>query len=83
MGLPYVDLANFNIEDQQSQHIDPKVLAEPTSVPVTPVAYSCDPKLEPLTPVALNNELTPEPEFKVRSFLIYKCLIELRRVLLL
>ena len=42
MGAPTVDLANLIVEDQQSQHGDPKALAEltpePTPEPITPVA---------------------------------------------
>ena len=38
MGAPTVDLANLIVENQQSQHGDPKASAEPTPEPITPVA---------------------------------------------
>ena len=49
MGLPHVDLASINIEDQQSQHGDPKVLVKPTPDLITPVAQNPTP--ERITPL--------------------------------
>ena len=82
MGAPTVDLANMFVEDQQSQHGDPKASVEqtpePTPKPITPVAQNPTP--QPITPlgqnptpntmnsVAQNLEPTPEPVLKVHSF---------------
>ena len=78
------------IEDQQSQHGDPKASVEqtpePTLEPITPVAQNPTPQpittpeaqnLAPVTVyfVAQNPEPTPEPVVKVHSFLIYKHLV--------
>ena len=51
MGAPTVDLANMIVEDQQSQHGDPKAsierIPEPTPEPITPVAQNITP--QPIT----------------------------------
>ena len=66
MELLHVDLANINIEDQQSQHADPKVLVEPTPEPVTPVAQIPTP--DPITPSVQNPKPPPKPVLKMHSF---------------
>ena len=75
MGAPTVDLANLLVEDPQSQHRDPKALAEPTLEPITPVAPQpiANPERQNPTPktmnfVAQNSEPTPEPVVKVHIF---------------
>ena len=86
MGAPNVDLANMIIEDQQSQHGDPKVSVERTPEPITPVAQNptplpiISPEAQNPTPeivnsVAQNPEPTPEPVVKVHNFLIYNHLL--------
>ena len=90
MGEPNVDLANMIIEDQQSQHGDPKFSVkptpEPTLEPITPIAQNPTPQpistpeaqnptLETVNSVTQNPEPTPEPMVKVHSFLIYKHLL--------
>ncbi|XP_057527500.1 uncharacterized protein LOC130806439 isoform X2 [Amaranthus tricolor] len=75
MGAPTVDLANMIVEDQQSQHGDPKAsverIHEPTPEPITPVALqpitipeAQNPKPETINSVAQNPEPTPEPVVK-------------------
>ena len=79
MGAPNVDLANMIIEDQQSQHGDPKVSVERTPEPITPVAQNptplpiISPEAQNPTPeivnsVAQNPEQPPESVVKVHSF---------------
>ena len=47
MGAPIVDLANMIVEDQQSQHGDPKASVEQTLEPITPLAQNITP--QPIT----------------------------------
>ena len=59
MGVTHVDLANIIIEDQKSQHKNPKVSVEPTLELITPIAQITPPK--PITPTPVAQNLTPVP----------------------
>ena len=71
MGGPHVDLENIIIEDQQSQHGDPKISVERTPEPITLVAQNQatqpitpeaqNPTLETMNSVTQNPKPTPQP----------------------
>ena len=95
MEAPTVDLANMIVEDQQSQHGDPKASVEPSPEPVTPVAHQpihtrSTPEPRNPTPETMNSvtqvlETTPEPALKVNIIFKYTSayLFKFQRVLII